>query len=73
MVSLSANSNMSRTVCVTVCRGKKNFVNGLLIDTSSTSSLEEVLKQTHVVLADDDTVVVKCATSDTGKQYDAES
>ena len=57
---------------MTVCRGKKNLVDGLLIDTSS-SSLEEVLKQTHVVLAVDDTVVVKCATSDTGKQSDSES
>ena len=63
---------MSRTVCVTVSRGNKILTDGLLVNVISTSSLRELLENTDLVLADDDTVVVKCATTENGKQYDAD-
>ena len=63
---------MSRTVCVTVNRGNKILTDGLLVNVISTSSLRELLENMDLVLADDDTVVVKCATTENGKQYDAD-
>ena len=63
---------MSWTVCVTVSRGNKILTDGLLVNVISTSSLRELLENTDLVLADDDTVVVKCATTENDKQYDAD-
>ena len=57
---------MSRTVCVTVSRGNKILTDRLLVNVISTSSLREVLENTDLVLADDGTVVVKCATTENG-------
>ena len=63
---------ISRTVCVTVSRGNKILTDGLFVNVISTSSLRESLENTDLVLADDDTVVLKCATTENGKQYDAD-
>ena len=42
------------------------LTDGLLVNVISTSSLRELLENTDLVLADDDTVVVKYATTENG-------